>query len=78
MLYGKLKLDVVVSVVVESSSVVVPRYSPPMRSIPAGLCQDTWPRRSLIREWDCSHPPVKVRQLVSMFQPPHIVRVDCV
>ena len=41
--YGKLKLGVVVSLVVESSSVLVREPPPPMRSIPAGLCQDTWP-----------------------------------
>ena len=62
--YGKLKLDVVVSVVVESSSVVVPELPPPMRSIPAGLCQDTCHSRSSDREWDCSHSPLNVRQLV--------------
>ena len=69
--YGKLKLDVVVSVVVESSSVVV--LQPPMRSVPAGLCQDTWPSRCSDREWDCSHSPSKVRQLVLVRKPPHAV-----
>ena len=40
---GKLKAGVVVSLVVESSSVVVMESlsQPPMRSVPAGLCQDT-------------------------------------
>ena len=61
MLYGKLKPGVVVSVVVESSSVVVPG---PMISIPAGLCQDTGLIRLSIREWDCSHSLLKVRQLL--------------
>ena len=45
--YGKLKLVVVVLVVVESSSVVVPG---PMRSVPAGLCQDTCCHRHEDRE----------------------------
>ena len=62
--YSKLKLGVVVSVVVESSSVVVLllvlEFWPPMRSIPAGLCQDTWSHRCSDREWDCSHSPSKV------------------
>ena len=78
--YGKLKLGVVVSVVVESSSddctaLVLP--PPPMRSIPAGLCQDTWATRASDREWDCSHSPLNVRQLVSVPSPipgpPHVV-----
>ena len=84
-LYGKIKLDVVVSEVVESSSVLVLKKSPPMRSIPAGLCQDTWPPRPSDREWDCSHSPSKVWQLASpvypaivYVSPPHAVREDWV
>ena len=69
-----------VSVVLESSSVVV-EPSPPMRSIPAGLCQDTGPHRPSDREWDCSHSPaVNVSQLVpvTVSEPPHVVREDWV
>ena len=56
---------------------------PPMRSIPAGLCQDTCSYRPTDREWDCSHSPSKLRQLVSpvkvsVSQPPHAVSDDWV
>ena len=81
--YGKLKEEVVVLLVVESSSVVVgesglllPMPAPPMRSIPAGLCQDTWYHRLSDREWDCSHSPSKVSQLVPVLSPPHAVKED--
>ena len=80
-----MKAGVVVLVVVESSSddfsleaVPVPNQ-PPMRSIPAGLCQDTWSDRPSFRVWDCSHSPLKVRQLVLVSViPPHAVSDDCV
>ena len=65
-----------VSVVVESSSVLVEDPSPPMRSIPAGLCQDTWRYRPSDREWDCSHSPSKVMQLVRVSTPPQAVNTD--
>ena len=61
----------------ESSSVLVPELNPPMRSVPAGLCQETWFSRSSVRWWDCSHSPLKVRQLVFVPKPPHAVREDC-
>ena len=80
-LYGKLNPGVVLLEVVESSSVLVPVESqPPMRRVPAGLCQDTWAPRPSDREWDCSHSPSKVRQLVpvSPSLPPHAVKDDCV
>ena len=79
---GKLKPWVVVLVVLESNSVVVLDIIPPMRSIPAGLCQDTCHSRSSDREWDCSHSPLNVRQLVpiwvSVSTPPQAVSDDCV
>ena len=68
--YGKLKPGVVVSVVLVRNSdvcqVLKLELPPPMRSIPAGLCQDTCMSRSSDREWDCSHSPLKVSQLVSV------------
>ena len=66
------------SEVVESNSVLVLDQPPPMRSIPAGDCQDTCQARPSDREWDHSHSPLKVWHLLAASTPPHVVREDCV
>ena len=83
--YGKLKPGVVVSVVLVRSSdvcrVLKLELPPPMRSVPAGLCQDTCMSRSSDREYDCSHSPLKLWQVVRVSvvaPPPHTVKEDCV
>ena len=64
--------------VLESSSVLVSDIQPPMRIVPTGDCQDTWSHRPSVREWDSSHSPLKLRQLVPGGAPPHAVTDDCV
>ena len=83
--YGKVKAEVEMLLVLESSSDDwAPLYtppSPPSKNIPMGLCQDTWSCRCAVRTWDCSHSwSVKVRQLppVPSPQPPHAVNPFCV
>ena len=50
--------------VLESSSVLMLEVNPPMRSVPTGDCQDTCAYRAIDREWDSSHSPLKVLQVV--------------